>query len=71
MALLRRFLSNLIPQHFHISVGGTPVAEIKQNFNPFHLRLHIDFTLDSRQQLDRRLGLAVLALLGTVEGRQD
>ena len=71
MALLRRFLSNLIPQSFHITAGGSPIAEIKQNFNPFHLRLTIDFSLDTRELLDRRLGLAVLALLGTIEGRQN
>ena len=30
MALLRRFLSNLIPQSYHILVNGSPVAEIHQ-----------------------------------------
>ncbi|HVS31706.1 MAG TPA: hypothetical protein VMS98_09645 [Thermoanaerobaculia bacterium] len=70
MALLRRFLSNLIPQTFHILAGTSPIAEIKQNFNPFLLKLNLDFSLDTRKQLDRRLGLAAAALLCTVEGRQ-
>ena len=71
MALLRRFLSNLIPQSYHIVVSGSPVAEIRQNFNPFLLRLQIDFSLDARRAFDRRLGLAIASILGTLEGRQD
>ncbi len=71
MALLRRFLSNLIPQSYHILVNGSPVAEIHQNFNPFVLHLRIDFSLDARRSLDRRLGLALASILGTLEGRQD
>ncbi|HUP48964.1 MAG TPA: hypothetical protein VNA04_09280 [Thermoanaerobaculia bacterium] len=69
-ALLRRLLTNLVPQSFHITMGGSPVGEVKQNFNPFLLRLAVDFSLDSRRALDRRLGLAAAALLGTIEGRQ-
>jgi hypothetical protein len=71
MAILRRFASNLIPQSYHVLVSGSPVAEIRQNFNPFRLRLGIDFSLDTRRAVDRRLGLAVAAILGTLEGRQD
>ena len=70
MALLRRFLSNLIPQSFHILSGSSPIGEISQNFNPFLLKLNLDFSLDTRKQLDRRLGIAAAALLGTIEGRQ-
>lgn len=70
-ALLRRFLTNLIPQSFHIMMNGSPVAEIHQHFNPFRLRLAIDFHLDSRRALDRRIGLAAAVLLGTIEGRQS
>jgi hypothetical protein len=70
MALLRRFLSSLIPQSFQILMGNAPVGEVKQNFNPFHLRLTIDLTLDTRRALDRRLALAAAALLGTIEERQ-
>ena len=71
MALLRRFLSNLIPQSFHVLMGGSPVAELRQHFNPLRFRMSIDFSLDSRRGLDRRLGLAVASVLGTIEGRQD
>ena len=69
-ALLRRFLSNLIPQSFDILMGGTTVAEVRQQFNPIRFRLEIDFSLDSRNQLDRRLGVAAAVLLALIEGRQ-
>lgn len=71
LALVRRFLSNLVPQSFHITMAGSVVGEIRQHFNPIRLRLSIDFSADSRRQLDRRLGLAVASLLGTIEKRQN
>jgi uncharacterized protein YxjI len=69
-ALLRRFLTNLIPQSFDLIVGGATVAEVRQQFNPFRFRLDVDFSPDSRRQLDRRLGLAAAVLLSMIEGRQ-
>lgn len=70
LALLRRFLTNLVPQSFDIQVMGQKVATIRQNFNPFVLKLTVDFTLDPTGLLDRRLGLAAVLLLCAVEGRQ-
>lgn len=69
LALLRRFLTNLIPQHYNIEIGGTKVAEFKQNFNPFVQKLNLDFSVDDKK-LDRRLGLAAAILLIAVEGNQ-
>ncbi|MCY2950700.1 MAG: hypothetical protein NTU53_01835 [Planctomycetota bacterium] len=71
MATLRRFLTNLIPQSYHIDVQGAPVAIIRQNFNPFVLKLNVDLTQDARQLLDRRLALAATILLAAIEGRQN
>lgn len=71
MALVRRVLSNLVPQSFHVVVGGSTVAEIRQQFNPFRFRLDVDFSLDARKQIDRRLGVAAAVLLSVIEGRQD
>ncbi|MFZ2492585.1 MAG: hypothetical protein WA208_13990 [Thermoanaerobaculia bacterium] len=71
MALLRRFLSNLIPQAFNVMIGSSTVAEIRQQFNPFRFRLGIDFTRDPQRQLDRRLGVAAAVLLSMIEGRQS
>ena len=70
MALLRRFLSNLIPQNYDITLGTNRVADLKQNFNPFTYELNLDFSMDTNKQLDRRMGLAAGILLAAVEGRQ-
>ncbi|MBI2333806.1 MAG: hypothetical protein HYU84_16910 [Chloroflexi bacterium] len=71
LALLRRFLSNLIPQNYDMLFGETRVADYKQNFNPFTYELNIDFSMDTAGQLDRRLGIAAGILLAAVEGRQQ
>ncbi len=70
-ALLRRFLTNLIPQTYHAEMQETVVCVYKQNFNPFVLKLNIDFSADTRSLFDRRLGLAGAVLLGAIEGRQN
>jgi hypothetical protein len=71
MALLRRFLTNLVPQNYDITFGTDRVADLKQNFNPFTYELNIDFSMDINHRLDRRLGLAAGILLAAVEGRQS
>lgn len=70
VAFVRRFVTNLIPQTFNVQLGGVPVAEFKQNFNPFLTKLTLDFSLDSQHRLDRRLGIAAGVLLCAVEGKQ-
>ncbi len=70
MASLRRFLTNLIPQSYHVQVRGMPVACIRQNFNPFVLKLNVDLAQDTQQLLDRRLALAAAILLAAIEGRE-
>ena len=70
MALLRRFLSNLIPQNYDITIGANRVADLKQNFNPFTYELGLDFSMDTNHSLDRRMGIAAGILLAAVEGRQ-
>jgi hypothetical protein len=71
LALLRRFLTNLVPQNYDILFGSERVADLKQNFNPFTYELNIDFSMDVNRRLDRRLGLAAGILLAAVEGRQS
>jgi uncharacterized protein YxjI len=70
-SLLRRFLTNLIPQTYHAEIQGTTVCIYKQNFNPFVLKLNVDFSMDTRSLFDRRLGIAGAILLGAIEGRQN
>ncbi len=71
LALVRRFLFNLIPQAFHGAMGGQTVVTYKQNFNPFVHKITADFTHDRANRLDRRLGLAAGILLVAIEGRQQ
>ncbi len=71
MAMLRRFLSGLIPQNYDITLGTDRVADLKQPFNPFSYQLEVDFSMDISKRLDRRLGLAAGILLAAVEGRQS
>ncbi len=70
LALIRRFLSNLIPQAFTGTINGQEVCEFKQNFNPFVVKVKIDFSMDQNRLLDRRLGIAAAVLLCAVEGKQ-
>lgn len=72
MALVRRFLTNLIPQSYEARLHDhpTPIAKFHQNFNPFVLKITLDFSSDLERRLDRRLGLAAAILLCAVEGRQ-
>lgn len=73
-ALARRFVefaAMLLPQAYHMTYGGQPVGSMKQNFNPFVLKINIDFTQDQQMLLDRRLGMAAAILMCAVEGRQS
>lgn len=69
MAMMRRFLSNLIPQKFHIDddVGGQVV--FKQHFNPLIYRLEV--SIPQSCALDRRLVFGAAVLIAAIEGRQD
>ena len=71
LALLRRALTNLIPQSFIGDVNDQQVFKFKQNFNPIAPKLYLDFTLDVNDSLDRRLGIAAAILLVAIEGRQN
>jgi uncharacterized protein YxjI len=71
LALVRRLLTNLVPQNYDITINENRVADLKQNFNPFTYELAIDFSMDTAHQLDRRLGIAAGILLAAVEGKQS
>ncbi|MGH2785707.1 MAG: hypothetical protein ACRDJ1_10635 [Actinomycetota bacterium] len=70
MAILRRFI-NIIPQKFHMDVGAAHVANLRQNWNPFVVKVTVDFSPDTQKLLDRRLGIAVAILHSAIEGRQN
>lgn len=71
LALVRRFLTGLIPQNYDITIGTERVADLKQAFNPFAYQLNVDFSMDVNQRLDRRVGIAAGILLAAIEGRQS
>jgi hypothetical protein len=70
MALLRRFLSNLVPQKFHLaSQGGGGTATLRQRWNPFVFSLEVE--VPANVTMDRRLVFATAVLLAAIEGRQN
>lgn len=71
LALIRRFLTNLVPQSFDGTINGRKVCHFKQNFNPFVTKITLDFSMDINSLLDRRLGIAAAVLLCAIEGKQD
>ncbi len=71
LGLLRRFLTNLIPQKYHGEFNnGQQVCLFKQNFNPFVMKINLDFSMDKMGLLDRRLGIAGAVLFCAIEGKQ-
>lgn len=71
MALIRRFLLNIIPQSFHAEAGGRQIATFRQHFNPFIFKMSVELAPDARKQFDARLILAGGILLAAIEGRQE
>lgn len=69
MALLRRFLANIIPQKFHLTTGGGMTATMRQRFNPFIFSLEVDTPREF--DLDKRMVFGAAVLLAAIEGRQN
>lgn len=70
LALVRRFLTNLIPQRYQLlGAGERPIAGMRQHFNPFVFKLDVEIGRDC--PVDRRLILATAILLAAIEGRQN
>lgn len=71
LALLRRFITALIPQDYSITFRGREIGSAKQNLNFFLPKMNVDLTADPSRQFDRRMAMAAVVLLMAVEGRQD
>lgn len=70
MALLRRFLSNLVPQKFSVTdASGRELAALSQHFNPFVYKL--DVRIRPGADVDPRLVLGTAVLICAIEGRQE
>ncbi len=71
LAMIRRFLSNLVPQGFTVTVNGQEAATFQQNFNPFVAKYDIDLSRAEQCGLDKRLAVASVVLLLAIEGKQQ
>jgi uncharacterized protein YxjI len=71
LAFVRRFVTNIIPQKYHAEINGEIVSEFKQNFNPFVMKIDLDFSMDEKGLLDRRLGIAAAVLMCAIERKQS
>jgi uncharacterized protein YxjI len=70
LALVRRFLTGLVPQNYDLLINDQRALDLKQRFNIF--RYEMDLTFESGlARLDRRLGIAAGILLAIIEGRQS
>ena len=70
LGALRRYvemMDMLLPQKFHATLNGVPVASYARHRNFFSSRMDIDFSSDTQGAFDRRLGLAMAMLLEAVE----
>ena len=73
LALVRRLLTDLIPQSFNFTArNGNVVAEARQRFNPFIHRMDIFMPTGNQvNEIDPRLIIAGSLLLVLIEGRQN
>ncbi len=71
LALIRRILTNLIPQTFIGTISGMKVFSFSQKFNPFIQKIDLDFSSDINNMLDRKMGIATAVLICSIEGRQQ
>jgi uncharacterized protein YxjI len=70
LALLRRFITGLVPQKYYAMIDGLKVCTFKQNINPFVMKIIVDFSHDDTRLFDKRLGIAASILLCSIEGKQ-
>jgi uncharacterized protein YxjI len=70
LGLIRRNLTDLVPQTYNFQFNGRQIGQARQNFNFFVPKMRVDFSGDPTRQFDRRLGLAAVLLIMAIEGRQ-
>ena len=71
LALIRRFLSNLIPQSYYLkNAQGVTLASYEQTFNPFLYGLKVKIFKQPNAP-HPKLAMAGAMLLAAIEGRQQ
>lgn len=72
LALVRRFvIKGWIPQGYSVNAPLGPIGKVKQRFNPFQLVYDVSFDGSHTNEMDPRLGVALVVLLLAIEGRQQ
>jgi len=71
LAAVRRLFLRIIPQNFTFEVDGQVVGTAKQSWNIFAPTMTVDFTTDPGKRLDRRLVVAAIMLLMSVEKNEE
>lgn len=71
VAVFRRVLGGFIPRKFHAEIGGNPVCTFEQSFWAFPRTLTLSFSADADARFDRRLGVAALILLHSIERKEE
>jgi hypothetical protein len=67
LAILRRLLGHWIPQGYTFERNGDLVGTAQRTWNVLVPTMRVDFSLDTAKLLDRRLVVAAVVLLMTVE----
>lgn len=67
LAILRRLFGQWIPQGYSFERNGDLVGTAQRTWNLFVPTMRVDFALDTAKLLDRRLVVAAVVLLMTVE----
>ncbi len=71
LAAVRRLVFRYIPQNFTFEMDGQVVGTARQSWNIFAPTMTVDFTADPGKRLDRRLLVAAIMLLMSVEKNQE
>lgn len=71
LAIVRRFITNLVPQSYWIILNQEKVAFIKGVFGLISFTKILDLSYDSKSILDKRLAIAITSVLMLVEGNED
>ncbi len=70
-AMVRRFLGNMILKGYSFEMGGAKAGTAKRVWNFFVPTMKVDFSQDHDKKLDRRLLVAAVVLLMTVERNDE
>ena len=70
-AVVRRFFGNVILKGYSFEMSGQPAGTAKRVWNFFVPTMKVDFTHDPEKRLDRRLLVASVVVLMTVERNDE